>query len=79
MTANDSLDSMRQTVWRLTKLTTSPNRRLTANGFLNPLRRMALAHVLLYMCGRLLPGFACDNYLNSVSAGGLLTIRPRFS
>jgi len=38
MTANDSQDSMRQTVWRLSKLATSPSGLLTANGFLNRLR-----------------------------------------
>src|SRR5260370_11578276 len=41
MTANDSQDSMRQTVWRLNKLATSPFRLLTADGFLDRQRRIA--------------------------------------
>jgi len=46
MTANDGQDSMRQTVWRLSKLATSPYRLLTANGFLDRLR--VLVHARLF-------------------------------
>jgi len=48
MTANDSQDSISQTVWPLGKLATAPSRRQTADGFVDSLRS-SLARVLLLM------------------------------